>query len=474
MRIWKSRWVRRTVLGVVMALTIRTVWLVGERELNRRHGERELAAVVAEVDATDPDWRWAALNAKRRPVPDDHNSAPIIPKIRAATPPDWDKRWTELDSTQDQLAPNVRFQDRDRRAAATNLAAAPDAVRLSRSLKDFPFGRRDYELAPNVFDTPLPDLQHTREAARTLRWDAWVAVEDEEFSRAADALAAGLNASRSVGDEPFLISQLVRLATRSIMVRALERVLAQTAGPDHLAALRLPALQQALAEDATEPLALYGIRGERATFDLLTERLDNGTLGIEKLGGGSSDDDSMSLRFGWWIYRGRLPDDRAFCLYWFSAAVAALALPVHEQPAAYDALPPVVPEEKRILLRFLPAVNKVAPAYWRNVAETQCAVVGVACERFRLKNARWPKALADLVPEFLPAVPLDPFNGQPLRYATCADGVAIHSVGPTPDPQRPPKYRPGLPDGIEIGFRLWNPDARRLAPPPEPKPEAAP
>lgn len=473
MKIWKSRWLRRTVLGVVVALIARTAWLVGERELNRRHGERELAVVVAEVDATDPDWRWAALNAKRRLVPDNLNSAPIITKIKAATPPEWDKRWTELDPAQDQLPPNVRLQDRDRRTATTNLAAARDAVRLSRSLKDFPFGRRDYELAPNVFDTPLPDLQHTREVARVLRWDASVAVEDEEFPRAADALVAGLNASRSVGDEPFLISQLVRLATRSIMVRALERVLAQSTRPEHLAALRLATLQQALAEDATEPLALYGVRGERATFDLLTERLDNGTLSIEKLSG-SGNDDSMSLRFGWWIYRGRLPEDRAFCLYWFGAAVAAFVLPVHEQPTAFDALPPVDPGEKRIILRFLPAVNKVAPAYWRNVAETQCAVVGIACERFRHKNARWPKALADLVPEFLPAVPLDPFNSQPLQYATCADGVAVHSIGPKPDPQRPSKYRPGLPDGVEIGFRLWNPDARRLAPPPEPKPEAAP
>ncbi|MCU0704759.1 MAG: ABC transporter permease [Fimbriiglobus sp.] len=40
----------------------------------------------------------------------------------------------------------------------------------------------------------------------------------------------------------------------------------------------------------------------------------------------------------------------------------------------------------------------------------------IAIRRFEMKNARPPKALAELVPEFLPAVPLDPFNKQPFRY----------------------------------------------------------
>jgi hypothetical protein len=94
-------------------------------------------------------------------------------------------------------------------------------------------------------------------------------------------------------------------------------------------------------------------------------------------------------------------------------------------------------------------------------------VVGIACERFRLKHDRWPTALADLCPQFLPAVSLDPFDGEPLRLAAQDDGIVIHSVGTVQRNSSVPVDRPGLPEGVEVGFRLWNPDARRLPPPPD-------
>ena len=74
-------------------------------------------------------------------------------------------------------------------------------------------------------------------------------------------------------------------------------------------------------------------------------------------------------------------------------------------------------------------------------------------------------SLTELSPDFLPAVPLDPFDGKPLRYQQLLDGVVIHSVGTNPAKIS----HPGLPDGIDIGFRLWNPEARRQPAPPEPK-----
>ena len=117
---------------------------------------------------------------------------------------------------------------------------------------------------------------------------------------------------------------------------------------------------------------------------------------------------------------------------------------------------------------MLPAMDKVAYSHWRGVAEARCASVGIACERFRLKNGRWPTTLNELCPAFLAAVPLDPFDGQPLRLANQDDGVIVHSIGKMPQKYRSPANRVGLPDGIEIGFQLWNPESRRLPPPPDP------
>ena len=40
----------------------------------------------------------------------------------------------------------------------------------------------------------------------------------------------------------------------------------------------------------------------------------------------------------------------------------------------------------------------------------------LACRRYRARQGRYPDRLEELVPEFLNAVPLDPFDGKPLRY----------------------------------------------------------
>ena len=40
----------------------------------------------------------------------------------------------------------------------------------------------------------------------------------------------------------------------------------------------------------------------------------------------------------------------------------------------------------------------------------------LACRRYRAKHGCYPEKLDELVPEFIAAVPLDPFDGKPLRY----------------------------------------------------------
>jgi len=41
----------------------------------------------------------------------------------------------------------------------------------------------------------------------------------------------------------------------------------------------------------------------------------------------------------------------------------------------------------------------------------------IACQRYERHNDRLPAKLDALMPEFIEAVPKDPFDGQPLRYA---------------------------------------------------------
>lgn len=57
------------------------------------------------------------------------------------------------------------------------------------------------------------------------------------------------------------------------------------------------------------------------------------------------------------------------------------------------------------------------------------AQAALAVERYRLAHDRLPDTLADLTPEFLDAVPLDPFTGDPLKYIQHEEGYTVYSVG---------------------------------------------
>ncbi len=58
-------------------------------------------------------------------------------------------------------------------------------------------------------------------------------------------------------------------------------------------------------------------------------------------------------------------------------------------------------------------------------------VTAIALKRFQLQHGKLPDALGELTPEFLPTVPIDPFDGKPLKYQPDPDGTyLLYSVGP--------------------------------------------
>jgi hypothetical protein len=146
-------------------------------------------------------------------------------------------------------------------------------------------------------------------------------------------------------------------------------------------------------------------------------------------------------------------------------------LPWPERRAALAALAPDpagVPELAGLVL-----LNgaRAARSFQTAQARGRAAVAAVALERYRLRHGRWPGALADLVPDLLPAVPRDPFDGQPLRYRRLADGVVIYSVGADEtDDGGQLNDAADAPADTDVGFRLWDVSHRRQPPAPEAPP----
>jgi hypothetical protein len=106
-------------------------------------------------------------------------------------------------------------------------------------------------------------------------------------------------------------------------------------------------------------------------------------------------------------------------------------------------------------------------------AQMRCVTVALALERHRLAHGTWPTALAELPPDLLPFVPLDPFDGRPLRYRRLADGVVVYSVGPDSQDDGGDLTDNLQPEsGKDVGFRLWDEAKRRQPQPAIVHPEA--
>jgi len=57
----------------------------------------------------------------------------------------------------------------------------------------------------------------------------------------------------------------------------------------------------------------------------------------------------------------------------------------------------------------------------------------LAIRAYRLKYQKLPDSIQAVVPEFLPAIPQDPFSGGPILYRRVGESFAVYSVGPDGD-----------------------------------------
>jgi hypothetical protein len=66
----------------------------------------------------------------------------------------------------------------------------------------------------------------------------------------------------------------------------------------------------------------------------------------------------------------------------------------------------------------------------RNLTLHEMVKTALALKRYELRHGKVPSELATLVPDFLPALPCDFMDGQPLRYRSNSDGsFTLYSVG---------------------------------------------
>lgn len=130
---------------------------------------------------------------------------------------------------------------------------------------------------------------------------------------------------------------------------------------------------------------------------------------------------------------GLMQKENVMHLDYFQRCIDAAQLPLEEREGEFGVISIDLANEvsRYQLYIFSIASNiKVAEIDMRVIGTLRCAETALAIERYRLKYDSLPESLEDLVPEFMEAVPLEPFDGEPLRYIRHADGgYTVYCIG---------------------------------------------
>jgi hypothetical protein len=452
---WLKRLGKILLLAFVV-LAIRQAW-------HHHEVTKKLDEALAEMDRAELGWRLNEIEAAREQVPEDENSARVVVAANQLLPRQWPL--PEFDERFNHLAPQEQLAPEDFIELKKVLELVQPALEEARKLASMPRGRHRISYKRPAFDTLLKDQAEGRRVNRLLVLDVLRFDQEKDLKRAMLLCRAVLNSARALGDEPMAVSQLVRTAGVVAACWAAERALAQGEPPVE----EMIAFRQLLDREDAFPDLIITARGERACDQETFDALESGDAPISSLADRKQPD--LKERIFGFIFRDRIRDERPTMLAMMNRWVSIANLPSHEQAEAEQQFHQEVrnlPDTAILTRLLLPALTRLGEASRRKHAFSRCTIIALASERYRRDHGGWPESIDKLCPKYLDTVPLDPFDGQPLRYRRLADGVVIYSVG-----------QDGIDDGgnldrehmtqsgVDIGIRLWDVAHRRQSPRPK-------
>lgn len=422
---------RRVVLGClcipaalfVLSLLGGWLWYAGEMSKARRDLAKELQFIRergAPLTTVDLDG-WYRVDPEREDITvellkllviaDDATVQPLaipLPFVgQGAEPPPPGTEWPQLAEAEAYLAHHQRLLDL--------LATLPNRRVTVRYPADFALG----------IHTPLPHVQQVRHAARALQLQWHVDLHRGRPEAAANRILETLALADTLRNEPVIVSQLVRSAVNYVAVKMLENTLKQADISD----ADLIRLQLALRQYDPQQAWGQALQGERASFYTAS------TLPFSQLNNEAPTRKQMEDFAGRQPAR---PHDAALTLRLFrqvevandesmeKAIAAGQKIDLELKKIAASPMQRVIHLQTMLLM---PALTAGAQGMAQNAATLNAADAALAAVRFRRVNQVWPQSLAQLVPEFLPQVPLDPFDGKPLRIVVTANELKVYSIG---------------------------------------------
>jgi hypothetical protein len=376
------------------------------------------------------------------PVPDDQNAALDL-RAAARSMKVNSPAWKAFEQLEEYRLP---FTDEERSATLKVLAENPAALEKlhdARSKKDAAWGIR--------FTTPLisillPDLNEQRELANLAAARAMMSHDTGDDAAAVETLRDILAQSRAVDRQPVLVGHLVALGISALATDRIGQISADLKVGDRDGAATREQVR-ALIDDLLEEKSLlerqkWALRGERMMFIDTVEAIRTGQLSPAAVIGSAN----PAIRPGpgmqvlAYVMRPKLLADADLLPTYTTDLIDAMD--VSPDFAAFDARRKASSAGNEILSNpkshilpglLTPAYENALRRHYRILAERRMAATALGTRLYAAGHGgKLPETLDQLVPEYLPQVPRDPFAAGGQR-----------PIGYSPDPKRPLIYSVG-------------------------------
>jgi hypothetical protein len=345
------------------------------------------------------------------------------------------------------------------------LAADGEVLDLVRAAATFP--TIDFHLNyQQGFSLPLPHLAELKRAEQRLTAAMLCDLRDRDTAAASTNLQAMLGLAKATANERLAISQLVRHAMASLCFAATWEFLQSPGVSDS----QLETIQQDWADLKFVEPAEASLEMERALGRMMAERMRNSHAEFRQVLGswGFGNRVVSSYSFGqsgdaivgeivdgakeaqWRVFLSYPDELRALRGYQVllesfrlvqvgqslgvalahqNAGLAEAGLQsTNDESGFYMGLDE--PDLRHLLSSAIISLDRVINRVFCAEVTRELSVTAVALKRHQLRHGQYPGTLPALVPEFLSAIPVDPADGQPLRYRLEPDGTyLLYSVG---------------------------------------------
>ena len=337
-----------------------------------------------------------------------------------------------------------------------------NAAALAKAHEALSFSRFRYPVDfTYATDTEFPHLGALKELARLAALRADLEAEAGHTEAWPGEVEFQLRLAQSLEEEPCVIAQLVRNAILRIAAKATERSLNHArASPPDAACVRLEAAFLHAGRTNLVPLALIGERAMVIPMFRLSWKEIN-TLSEAGHPGQSRPRQRLvgKPNAALW-FMGLLERDLRFFLRAMETSLPLAAGPLPERLTLSNQMTRVFLDARRghyfVADMVMPSISRLVDSDASARASIDLAITGLAIERFRRARGQAPADLGALTPEFLDAVPADPFDGAPLRYRRTAAGYVLYSIGvdgrDDGGRERPDHVKAGEPTSYDITF----------------------